>query len=157
MPIGLVSCTGLHSDQCDEFDLCPFVLVNKLLSASEVLKHRWYAIKSEISILALWPNADSEVRTPRVLRLSISLLSIVYRGCTANFISRLPSFLPSFIRSPPPFFAAQRMRRPSINVIGVNLSYRLRYCPSCMVEVMTKPGLSTHTEGWQATCGTRDQ
>ena len=153
MPIGLVSCTGLHSDQCDEFDLCPFVLVNKLLSASEVVKHRWYAIKSEISILALWPNADSEVRTPRVLRLSVYYLSSIGDVPQISFQGSLPSF----IRSPPPFFAAQRMRRPSINVIGVNLSYRLRYCPSCMVEVMTKPGLSTHTEGWQATCGTRDQ
>ena len=111
MPIGLVSCTGLHSDQCDEFDLCPFVLVNKLLSASEVVKHRWYAIKSEISILALWPNADSEVRTPRVLRLSISLLSIVYRGCTANFISRLPSFLHPF----PASFLRGSEDAPSIN------------------------------------------
>ena len=111
MPIGLVSCTGLHSDQCDEFDLCPFVLVNKLLSASEVLKHRWYAIKSEISILALWPNADSEVRTPRVLRLSISLLSIVYRGCTANFISRLPSSLHPF----PASFLRGSEDAPSIN------------------------------------------
>ena len=111
MPIGLVSCTGLHSDQCDEFDLCPFVLVNKLLSASEVVKHRWYAIKSEISILALWPNADSEVRTPRVLRLSVYYLSSIGDVPQISFQGSLPSFLHPF----PASFLRGSEDAPSIN------------------------------------------
>ena len=86
-----------------------------------------------MNILALWPNADSEVRTPRVLRLSVYYLPSIGDVPQISFQGSLPSF----IRSQPPFFAAQTMRRPSINVIGVNLSYRLRYCPSDMVEVMT--------------------